>query len=220
MINLLNIFQHIYQHIYQYKGIIVFSIIIIFILWFDHYYLVQSSDKYIGINGNKGNDGSPGIAGTNGNKGNITDHNLTINNNLTLGNIGNQGPNGYQGKQGITGPIGYIGPVGQTGPPGLNGPVGIIGPDGLPGPTGPPGIDTKWHLTFINNNDCVDPIYNQVLGYSSCPNNTVMTGIENSIYKNYNIKCCKLLNDDTLQNTKYDLIKYGKSPNPINIYEY
>jgi hypothetical protein len=208
------------SNIYQYKGIIVFGIIFIFILWFDNYYLVQSSNKYTGLDGKRGNNGSPGITGINGDKGSTNDNNVYINGNITMGIIGNQGPNGYQGKQGQTGPIGFIGPNGQTGPPGLNGPVGLIGSIGPRGSVGPPGIDTKWHLTIVNNNDCEEPIYNQILGYSSCPNNTVMTGIENTIYKNYNIKCCKLLNDDTSQNTKYDMIKYGKTPNPINIYEY
>ena len=207
------------------KNIVFLCILFLFISWFEYYYILQ--------NGNNGVSGSIGKIGTNGNKGVTGDDGLlqshkndiptnfiyNINSNLTIGKIGPAGKNGLLGPKGTNGPIGFRGPRGPIGQSGNNGPVGLIGPAGPQGLEGPPGKDVEWHLSFIDRNNCSIPIYNEVLGYSSCPENSVMIGLEND-YNKYKIKCCNLINDIESQNTKYELIKKGKRSNSDNIYEY
>ncbi len=186
-------------------------------MWFEYYYLMQNGN--IGVIGLQGNTGLTGPNGINGLKGITTNFNKNINTNFTFGKIGSSGPNGPIGKSGQIGPIGFRGHIGLQGPSGNNGPVGIIGPMGNSGPQGTAGKDTDWHLSLVDRNNCSDAIYNEVLGYSSCPENSVMIGLEND-YNKYKIKCCNLANDIELQNSKYEMIKKGLSPNPLNIYEY
>jgi hypothetical protein len=199
------------------KNIILFCLIFLFILWFDYYYLLQSGN--IGVVGNQGLIGPPGIIGKTGTQGISTNNNKILNMNITYNPIGPRGKQGSIGPVGPIGPVGYRGSRGQTGPIGSAGPVGLIGLPGPAGQMGVPGKDVEWHLSLIDRNNCLDAIYNDILGYSSCPENTVMIGLENDFNK-YKIKCCSLINDIESQNTKYEIIKKGGSVNPLNIYDY
>ena len=199
------------------KNLFLLLILFLFILWFEYNYLIQSGN--VGVIGPIGNIGLNGKNGLNGSNGITTYFDNNINSNITFSKIGPTGPIGQSGSIGPNGPIGFRGPRGPTGPSGNNGPMGLIGPSGNPGPQGPLGKDVEWHLSLIDRNNCSLPEYNETLGYSSCPENSVMIGLEND-YNKYRIKCCSLVNDIESQNSKYELIKKGVAPNPINIYEY
>lgn len=199
------------------KNIFICCFIFLFILWFEYYYLLQNGN--IGVIGYQGPVGINGSTGINGQNGITTNFIPNINTNFILSKIGPSGLIGINGLSGPMGPIGFRGPQGLQGQSGNNGPIGLIGPTGLTGLQGPPGKDVDWHLSIIDKNNCSEPVYNEILGYSSCPENSVMIGLEND-YNKYKIKCCNLTNDVELQNSKYEMIKKGLSPNPLNIYEY
>ena len=196
---------------------IILGVIYLFIIWFDSFFLIQK-----GKNGVQGLIGQQGIIGPNGLTGKNTPNNY---NNYYIDKVifGNpkslEGKPGNPGPPGNIGPLGFRGPQGQKGPNGSNGPLGRIGPNGPIGEKGKKGNDVDWHLSIIDRNDCLTATYNEFLGNSSCPNNSVMIGLENSD-KYYQIKCCKLKPDFDNQTSKYDKIKKGISVNPINLYDY
>ena len=199
------------------KNIVLLFLLFLFVLWFEYYYLIQNGN--IGCIGIVGKIGTNGPIGLNGTSGISTNLNSNLNSNITLSKIGPSGKIGSTGLNGPIGPIGFRGPRGPQGQSGNNGPVCLIGNPGPIGSRGLQGKDVDWHLSLIDRNNCSVPIYNEVLGYSSCPENSVMIGLEND-YNKYKIKCCNLINDIDLQNSKYELIKKGLPSNPINIYEY
>lgn len=196
---------------------ILLCIIFLFILWSDDYFVnLSGKDGVIGLQGINGSQGEQGMQGQ---PGIVNFNDKIIYSNISFGIIGDMGNNGERGPKGSIGPNGLIGKKGLMGKQGNDGPQGQIGHQGIQGPQGAKGNDAKWHFSLVDKNNCIEGIYDEETEQSSCPDNKIMVGIEN-YYGVYKLKCCSIINDDEQQKIKYDLIKNGKSVNPLNIYEY
>ena len=182
-------------------SIILFITLLFFSYWFIFYFGTQRGPK--GINGAIGLRGNIGNLGIDGSIGPETSTNSYIYIPI-YGKIGPQGPSGPIGQKGDIGLVGPRGPMGIRGQSGYAGSIGQQGTIGNIGLQGLPGDDAKWHLSIIDKYNCQVMDNCSLKGY-------IPVGINNNQFN-----CCKLINDDDLQEQKYQIIKKGGLVNDLD----